>query len=409
VELASNSDVKAALCDSMALNGQSASQPISSSAASRPSDRRRTWQNGTLSKNDQEMPRPVLPLLRIAVLAGLLAAGCAPVLVAPPHLVAVWPLAGTTLPVAQTTVDLTFNHALRPESTWAAVFRDEDGSPVAVDSAVQPANPRRLSVVVKEPAAGAYRIHWHAVAARTAAEADGEQTFSMQDESAAPTRIQVSPPVADTGEVLQVAGRGFGKHCAVRLTIGDDEQALSGVETDAKGSFAAEARVPQNVPFGEQPVSATDLCGAAATAAVQVRWGGWPPLVAYDVGQAGPGRGEVTFTISLRNRSDYLLERVRVVVPDPPGARLVAADPAPKRQDQSIIWEIPTADRGVLDALRVTYRVGGTVTSRARIEFRHRRPRGCGGDDCLPAFVSETNSESTPVSPGAAGVARTAL
>src|SRR5436309_7562617 len=57
--------------------------------------------------------------------------------------------------------------------------------------------------------------------------------------------------------------------------------------TDAQGSFAVEARVPENVPFGEQPVSATDMCGAAATAALEVRWGGWPPLVAFDVGQIG--------------------------------------------------------------------------------------------------------------------------
>ena len=55
-------------------------------------------------------------------------------------------------------------------------------------------------------------------------------------------------------------------------------------------------------------------------------------------------------------------------------------------------------DRGVLGPFRVTYRVAGAVTSRAWIEFRHRRPHGCSGDECLPAFVSETTSESTPVS-----------
>jgi hypothetical protein len=38
------------------------------------------------------------------------------------------------------------------------------------------------------------------------------------------------------------------------------------------------------------------------------------------------------------------------------------------------------------------------VVSHARIEFRHRRPYGC-GDDCPPAFVTETTSESTLVFP----------
>jgi hypothetical protein len=211
--------------------------------------------------------------------------------------------------------------------------------------------------------------------------------------------VEVSRLVAETGDRVQVLGNGFGKRCAVRLTIGDDEQALSSAETDAQGSFETEARVPQTVPFGEQPVVATDMCGAAATAALEVRWGGWPPLVAFDVGQPGPGRGEVTFFVSLRNRSDYLLERVRVVVDDPINASFVAADPGPKRQDQSIVWEIPTIDRGVLGPLRVTYRATGSVTSHAWIEFRHRRPHRCSGDDCLPAFVSETASESTAATP----------
>ena len=75
--------------------------------------------------------------------------------------------------------------------------------------------------------------------------------------------------------------------------------------------------------------------------------------------------------------SQEVLERVRVVVPDPPGASFVVADPAPRRQDQSVIWEIPTVDRGVFGPLRVTYRVAGSVASHAWIEFRHRRPHGC--------------------------------
>jgi methionine-rich copper-binding protein CopC len=340
--------------------------------------------------------RPFL-ILATANVIGLLAAGCAPVLSAPPHLVAAWPPAGVTLPVERTTFDLTFNYALSPELSWAAVWRDVDGLPIAADSAVELSNPRRLSLMVKEPVAGDYRLHWHAVSARTAVAMDGEQTFSLQDESSAPPRVELSRGVAETGEKVEVTGTGFGRRCPVTLAIGDDEQALSTVETDAQGHFVVEARVPQNVPFGEQPVMATDMCGAVATAALQVRWGGWPPLVAFDVGQPGPAPGEVTFWVTLRNRSDYVLERVRVVLPDPQGASFVSADPPPQRNDQTITWVIPTMDRGVLGPFRVTYRVAGTVNSHAWLEFRHRRPHGCSGDDCLPAFVSETTSESTPV------------
>src|SRR5438128_7651683 len=110
----------------------------------------------------------------------------------------------------------------------------------------------------------------------------------MRGESVAPPRLEISRAAAETGDTLQVIGSGFGERCAVRLTIGDDEQALGAIKTDAKGTFAADARVPPNVAFGQQPVSAKDRCGATATAALQVRWGGWPPLVAFDVGQPGP-------------------------------------------------------------------------------------------------------------------------
>ncbi|MCA1645928.1 MAG: copper resistance protein CopC [Chloroflexi bacterium] len=344
------------------------------------------------------MPRLLL-LVPTFGLIGLLAAGCAPVLATPPHLVAVWPAASASLPVVPTTFELTFNHTLSAESSWAAVWRDEDGSPLPVEIALEPSNPRRLDVFLKDPAAGEYRLAWHAVSARTAAAVDGEQTFSLQDESARPPRMELSSRLADAGDKVEVAGHGFGKRCTVQLSIGDDEQPLTSIETDARGAFTIETRVPRGVPFGQQPVSAIDTCGASAMTALQVRWGGWPPLVAFDVGQPGPQPGEVTFAVSLRNRSDYVLEHVRVILADPSGAALVSAESDPRRQDQSLVWEIPMMDRGVFGPVRATYRVTGAVTSHASIGFRHRRPRGCSGDDCQIAFVSETTSDSTSVSP----------
>src|SRR5260370_27476660 len=282
---------------------------------------------------------------------------------------------------------------------WATTPRSMATTPASRPRVRAPADRIGLGALLKAPVGGDYRLRWHAVAARTAVAVDGEQTFSLQDESTAPPRVDLSRVAAETGEKVEVRGKGFGERSAVGLRMGEDEQALSTGETDAKGSFAVEARVPENVPFGEQPVNATDMCGAAATAALQVRWGGWPPLVAFDVGQSGPAPGEVTFWVTLRNRSDYVLEHVRVVLPDPQGATFVSADPAPTRQDQTINWVIPTIDRGVRGPLRVTYRATGAVTRHASIEFRHRRPHGCSGDDCLPAFVSETTSESPPVAP----------
>src|SRR5205823_6695487 len=118
----------------------------------------------------------------------------------------------------------------------------------------------------------------------------------------------------------------------VQLSIGDDEQALASVETDAVGGFETQAKLPSSVPFGTQSISAADSQGETATAAIDVRWGGWPPVVATDVGQPGPEPGEVSFALNVRNRSDYLVEHVRVVMKDPEGGTLMGADPAPRRE-----------------------------------------------------------------------------
>jgi methionine-rich copper-binding protein CopC len=342
-----------------------------------------------------------LAVLFVAPLLGVAASACAPSLAAPPRLIAAWPLDDASLPIAPHTLDLTFNRPLLPASTWAEVWRDEDGSQMPTDTLMDAANPRHLAVHLQKPAAGHFRLHWHAVAARTAAAADGEQEFLLQDESAGAPHIAMSEPVANSGDRLEVKGNGFGKRSLITLTIGDDGQALNTVETDAHGSFGVDVRVPPGVPFGVQPVSATDGNGGAATTALQVRWGGWPPVIAYTTGQAGPGPGEVTFTVSLRNRSDFLLERVRVVLEDPgsDGTSFVDAEARSERQDNSVVWVIPMLDRGVAGPFRATYRVTSAVAGHTRIEFRHRRPRGCTTDDCPPAFISATSSDSSPVSP----------
>ncbi|HLZ30338.1 MAG TPA: copper resistance protein CopC [Chloroflexota bacterium] len=336
----------------------------------------------------------------MAALVALVAAACAPDLAAPPRLIAAWPQDEARLPIAPHTLELTFNRVLQPESTWAEV-QSEDGPPMPTDTAVEPGNPRRLTVHLQQPAAGEYRLHWHAVAARTAAIADGEQGFALQDEAEGAPRIDLSQPTADTGDKLEVKGNGFGKRASVTLTIGDDAQTLQTVQTDAHGAFGVDVRIPPGIPFGVQPVSASDGGAEVAATAVQVRWGGWPPLVAFTVGQPGPGVGEVTFSVSVSNRSDYLLERVRVRLddPDPAQASFVAAEPSPQLQTGTVMWEIPVLDRGVAGPFRATYRATAPIATHARIEFRHRRPRGCTADDCPPAFISETTSDSTRVSP----------
>jgi hypothetical protein len=337
----------------------------------------------------------------LAVVAGWLAVGCAPTYAAPPRLIATWPSPGASLPIGQHTFELTFNRSLQPDSVWAAVWNDLDGVLLPSEVVMDPNNPRRLGVRLLEPGPGEFRLHWHAGAARTGGSADGELPFSLREEVAAqtPPRLEVSRATAESGDKLEIRGRGFGQTCTVQLTMGDDDQKLSTVETDSSGSFVAQTRVPPGVPFGLQPVHAIDSRGASASAALQVRWGGWPPLVAFTTGQPGPRSGEVTFTLSLRNRSDYVLERVRITLGTPEDAALVGAEPNARREEGGLMWELAWMDRGVAGPFRATYRVTGATATHARIAFRHRRPRACSGDECLPAFISETTSDSTPVGP----------
>lgn len=332
-------------------------------------------------------------------LVAAVASSCAPSLAARPHLVAAWPGQGSQLSLARHTLDLTFNTRLSPEASTAAVIREEDGSPLPTEVQVDPANDHRLRVRVLEPAPGTYQLHWHAVDMRSGATSDGDSAFSLRDESPKPPRVDISPARADKAETLELVGKGFARHSTVQLTIADDEQPLATVETDDAGKFNAEAKVPAAVPFGIQPVSATDATGRNAMGAVEVRWGGWPPVVATSIGQPGPEPGEVTFTVHVRNGSDYQIEHVRVVVTDPEDGVLVGADPAPQRHGQTLEWLIPVMDRGLVGPFRATYRARGPLIGKTWLEFRHRHIGACTGEECLPAFISESVAESQPVAP----------
>jgi hypothetical protein len=296
-------------------------------------------------------------------------------------------------------LDLTFNRPLNAESSTAVVWRDEHGGPLATDVSIDPANAGRLKVRLLEPSIGNYQLHWHAVAARSGEAADGDLAFSLQDESPTPPRIEVSPATADQGDTLQLVGKGFAKHSPVQLSIGDDEQPLASIETDEGGTFNLQARVPVSVPFGVQPVAATDDVGRTANAAVRVHWGGWPPVVASALSRSGPGPGEVTFTVNVRNGSDYVMEHVRVVLKEPESGSLVGADPAPQVEAGALVWVIPVMDRGVVGPFRATFRTGTAMVGHAWLEYRHRHSRACAPDECLPAFISDSSADSPLVAP----------
>jgi methionine-rich copper-binding protein CopC len=325
-------------------------------------------------------------------------AGCSPVLAAAPRLVSTWPTPGATLPVAKMTVEFVFNRALDPAGSWAQLTTG-DGGRASARVVVDPNDPRRLTVRMLEPGPGSVIVHWQVSAMDSHLTTDGDTPFSLDPSTPAPPRIDVSPPQADTNDRLELVGKGFPANAVVPLVIGDDDQPLALANTDAAGRFNLEAHVPETVPYGLQRISAFDDSRRVAATTVQVQWGGWPPVVGRSVGVPGPEPDEVTFTLNLRNRSDYVLEHVRVVLPDPEASQVVATDADAQQQDAALIWEIPVMDRGLARPLHVTYRTDHAITARASVEFRHRKERGCYRGDCLPAFISTSVVDSEPTAP----------
>ena len=199
--------------------------------------------------------------------------------------------------------------------------------------------------------------------------------------------------------MVEVNGQGFGSNQAIDLKIGDDHVNLGSAQADKQGNFSIDLHVPNQVASGVQPVAAVDALGDRATAAVRVVWGGWPPLLAWTTGTAGPQPGDVRLEVMLQNRSDYVLEGVSVEMPVPDGASVVAADQGGHEVQHVLTWDLGWVDRGTAGPLRVTFKTDRPLATHATIHFRHRRPHDCSGDDCLTAFVSQTVSDSAPVAP----------
>ena len=325
--------------------------------------------------------------------------GCAPAVVNPPRLVSLWPAGTDAVRLEPLTFALIFNRPLRADKSWLTLWGDDDGSELAGESAVSASNAHLLTLRVDRPDAGEFRLHWHVVSARTGVSSDGERPVTFRAESPTPPRLEATPSALNSGDKFELRGSGFQRRGYIRVTVGDDAQEIKTFQADARGGFTEEARMPNAAAFGMQQIDASDADGRTASTAVQVHWGGWPPVVAYTVGQSGSRPGEVTFAVSVRNRSDYSLERVRVSLPDPAGAAFVAAEPPGQRTADTLTWDIGGLDRGVAGPLRVTYRTSVAVAAHARIEFRHRKARDCRDDECLAVFVSDTTSDSTPVGP----------
>jgi methionine-rich copper-binding protein CopC len=341
--------------------------------------------------------RSVWPAFAIGCLL-LGASACAPALTSHARLVAGSPAASAIVGSAPASLELTFNEALGPASK-VEVIAISSGETVSKDSVVDPANAQRLTAPLGSLAAGVYQVRWHTVPASSGAALNGAYSFTVSPDVRTQPRLSLGKATADSQEAVPLSGQGFAPRSMLKLAIADDAQPLQSVQTDDSGSFATSIVVPPNVPFGWQPVLATDATGARAATPLEVRWGGWPPLDASVVARPGPSSGEVTFSITVRNRSDYVLEAIEVGVPLPEGSSFDSATGGGQLKDGQVTWSLPWIDRSIAGPFDLTLRATAPVSVQAHVDYRHRRPRGCLGDGCLPAFISNAASEPATGSP----------
>ena len=326
------------------------------------------------------------------VLLAAVSTACAPALTARAQLVAGSPAPGSVVGTAPSTLELTFNRAL--DATSHVDLVAETGELLPLTPTVDVSNPMKLTAALPGPlASGSYQVRWRSVPEERGEPHGGAYSFAVEPARATQPRLWLATPRAESEERVLLGGVGFTPRSTVSLAIADDGQPVGTAQTDEHGAFRGTIVVPPDVPFGWQPVAAADESGARAVVPLEVRWGGWPPLETQVTAQPGPSEGEVTVGVTVRNRSDYVLEAIRVVVAVPDGAAFERAGNGATFADGSVTWTIPWLDRAAWDPLEMRLRADQAVEVQAWVEYRHRRPRGCIGDGCLPAFISNAVSE----------------
>lgn len=322
------------------------------------------------------MRAAIAGLLSVALVLGLWPAGLAR---AEAQLDAASPAPGAVLAVAPPRVQVVFDAELDAAGSRLNVFGPTGQRADRRDGQVSGS---RLVVSLVDQGPGVYRVRWRAVEAESGRRSSGEYTFTIQPlVPAGQPYLSVAPAQARNGEPVVISGSGFTPSSTVALTIGDDEDLLAVVRTDAQGRFEVRPTLPPDLPHGRQVIQAADAQERAATAAVWVPQPGGLGVVGVRLGGEA-SLGEVTYTLRVANRSDFWLRDVVVRAEIPAGtAVLVEGLEGPRGAsaaqlgDGHVVWRLrslpPHTMRGPFTFSVSTAGLQGrpTLTSRARVEY----------------------------------------
>src|SRR5919198_1957552 len=304
----------------------------------------------------------------------VLLAACAPTAPMRAHPILIEPVPDAVLGAQPSTAEIAFSARLDPDRSRLLVT-DAEGTVVSEPSRVDTSDPRRLVAPLRGLAPGVYQLVWSSVQAGSTASLEGQARFRIEPGAPARPTIRLSSPQLDSGQPLSVEGQGFAPSTRVVVSIGDDADELAVTTSRADGSFViAAVPVPDDLPLGEQPVLARDNQGAAAASLLRVHWGGWPPLRLTLTRMPGPVPGEVTVQVGGRNRSDYVLRDVRLILLLPAEARLVSANPPGREDNETVVWDpISNLERGPPEPRLAILRTDPRAAAEVRVwaEYGH--------------------------------------
>jgi len=252
---------------------------------------------------------------------------------------------------------------------------------------------------------GLYTVNWVSISDQDGDKEDGAFNFGLRAGVAAPV-LHVDRASADVGQRLTLSGSGYKPNGSIVISAGDDDEFVDAGRADASGQFNLAAALPSDLPFGKQTITAADGDGAKATGEVMVRWGGWPPLKVHV--DASGARDDMTFSVTLTNRSDYAVRVNAARLQLPPGTTFKSADNGGRLdafgEASWDTFELPA--RGSVGPLNVVLdttklKDGDDVTAWAWVTYSHAQEQGDDGS-LLPSFQS--SAVSPPATARAGGL-----
>ncbi|GAC1320614.1 MAG: hypothetical protein NVSMB2_16670 [Chloroflexota bacterium] len=346
----------------------------------------------------------LLALFVAAVTAVSLSAGPATIAHASARYVSSTPEAGGFLTSAPAAVRITFDEDVTmPGSNISVVAvggAEVNGGPVAVDAS----NHKTLVVPLKSGLAnGLYTVNWVSLASKDGSRQQDAFNFGLRA-GAAPPVVHLDRETVEMGQMLGITGSGYKPNGSIVVSAGDDDEFVDAGKADATGLFRGDVALPADLPLGIQTVTVADGDGAKATADLQVKWGGWPPLkltVAADT-----NKDDVIFTVNVFNRSDYHLRVDAARLRLPEGTEYKTADNGGRLNSAGeATWDAidlpPHGAAGPLTLLVDTTALkdGSDVTGWVWAQFSHPQEHSDDGM-VLPAFVSSAVSKTATVRSG---------